>query len=96
MVDIPLTVAPYGPSVAQPGGVIYDQDGTLIWSAAANGYSETRQFSVQQYKGESVLTMWQGEINDKGYGWGYHLILDTSYQVWLFVGGKRFRPERLS
>ncbi len=39
------------------------------------------QYAVQQYKGESVITIWQGSFNAAGYGSGYNLLLDSQYKV---------------
>lgn len=45
------------------------------------GYTQTLAYQVQMYKGEKVLTVWQGQLNLNGYGVGWDLILDQTYSV---------------
>jgi hypothetical protein len=82
-------VAPRGTATKQPGGCIYNQTGELVWSAAAQGYEQTMQFAVEQYHGQSVITMWQGAFNAAGYGNGYNLLLDSQYKVSQHWGWQR-------
>jgi hypothetical protein len=38
-------------------------------------------YSVQQYQNKPVLAIWQGQFNAGGYGSGYNLLLNETYQV---------------
>jgi hypothetical protein len=67
--------------VPQAAGHIYDQTGELVWSAFVDGYNETMQFQRQVYKGQPVITMWQGKWDGLGYGTGRCLVLDSQYKV---------------
>ena len=60
----------------QDGPMILDDKGRLVW------FSKDRyatDFKVQAYKGEPVLTWWQGGIVD-GNGEGEYVIFDSSYR----------------
>jgi hypothetical protein len=60
----------------QDGPMIMDNQGRLVW------FSKDRyatDFKVQTYKGEPVLTWWQGGIV-AGHGEGEYVIFDSSYQ----------------
>jgi Arylsulfotransferase (ASST) len=60
----------------QDGPMIFDNLGRLVW------FSKDRyatDFKVQFYRGEPVLTWWEGEIV-AGHGVGEYVIFDTSYR----------------
>ena len=60
----------------QDGPMIMDNQGRLVW------FSKDRyatDFKVQTYKGEPVLTWWQGGVV-AGHGEGEYVIFDSSYQ----------------
>jgi Arylsulfotransferase (ASST) len=60
----------------QDGPMIMDDQGRLVW------FSKDRyatDFKVQAYKGEPVLTWWQGGIV-AGHGEGEYVIFDSSYR----------------
>ena len=60
----------------QDGPMIMDNQGRLVW------FSKDRyatDFKVQTYKGEPVLTWWQGGIV-AGHGEGEYVIFDSSYR----------------
>lgn len=38
-------------------------------------------YSVQRYQEKPVLAIWQGQFNAGGYGFGYNLLLNQSYEV---------------
>ena len=60
----------------QDGPMIMDNQGRLVW------FGEDRyatDFKVQTYKGEPVLTWWQGHIV-AGHGEGEYVIFDSSYR----------------
>ncbi len=62
--------------LGQDGPMIVDDLGQLVW------FSKDRyatNFKVQRYRGEPVLTWWQGEIV-AGHGVGEYVIFDSSYR----------------
>ncbi len=61
----------------QNGPMIVDEDRELIWFLPVAHGSTNLQ--VQQYRGEPVLTWWEGR-NVAGYGKGYYPIYDSSYR----------------
>jgi hypothetical protein len=75
-----IFVAPqYGPN--QDGPMILDPHGRLIWFDPFPVSQQTlvTDFRVQAYKGQPVLTWWQGYTNH-GSGRGEGVILNSSYQ----------------
>lgn len=69
--------AQVGAGLGQPGAMILDEQGHLIWFQPTDGLAANLQ--VQSYDGKPVLTYWEGrESNGFGFGTGY--ILDQSYQ----------------
>lgn len=65
-------LTPKGWSVSDPGPMILDQDGTLIWSQHySNQYGgQAYNLQVQSYKGEDYLTFWLGDDTVRGHGAG--------------------------
>ena len=64
---------------AQDGPMILDNDGQPVWLCPVRGEEkDAMDFKVQRYRGEPVLTWWEGVHT--GYGLGEYLILDSSYQ----------------
>ncbi len=67
----------------QDGPMILDNHGELVWmypvqdSSAEDRYAT--DFKVQSYRGEPVLTWWEG-VNVPGHGAGEYVILDGSYR----------------
>jgi Arylsulfotransferase (ASST) len=62
--------------VGQDGPMIMDNQGRLVW------FSKDRyatDFKVQTYKGEPVLTWWEGGVVS-GHGEGEYVIFDSSYR----------------
>ncbi|PYI15364.1 hypothetical protein BO99DRAFT_255033 [Aspergillus violaceofuscus CBS 115571] len=69
-------LAPRGDSVAQPGPMILDPRGELVWMK--HNWEITQDFRVQRYQGADYLTYWEGdEIEGRGYGAWY--MLDSTY-----------------
>jgi hypothetical protein len=63
----------------QQGPMIVDDRGTLVWFHPLPGDQQAFDFRVQSYRGEPVLTWWQGRMRIyRGVGVGR--ILDTSYR----------------
>jgi hypothetical protein len=70
-----IFVAPkIGPG--QDGAMIVDNLGRLVWF---DNDTYPRDFKVQRYRGELVLTWWEGEIV-QGHGVGEFVIIDDSYR----------------
>jgi hypothetical protein len=60
----------------QDGPMILDNQGRLVWFGKDRYATD---FKVQTYKGEPVLTWWQGHIV-AGHGVGTYVIVDSSYR----------------
>jgi hypothetical protein len=60
----------------QDGPMIMDNQGRLVWFSRDRYATD---FKVQTYKGEPVLTWWQGGIV-AGHGVGEYVIFDSSYR----------------
>jgi hypothetical protein len=78
-----LFIAPKnGPEEAGPGQdgcMILDNDGQPVWlRLLQNEDMDVMNFRAQVYKGETVLTWWEGYHT--GYGQGEYVILDHSYR----------------
>ncbi|KAJ9126351.1 hypothetical protein QFC24_002085 [Naganishia onofrii] len=76
-----MIVGPRGTATHQAAPYIYNQTGELVWDGALDGYTQTMAYSVQQYQNKPVLAIWQGQFNAGGYGSGYNLLLNETYQV---------------
>ncbi|PYI04424.1 hypothetical protein BO78DRAFT_347680 [Aspergillus sclerotiicarbonarius CBS 121057] len=69
-------LAPRGDSVAQPGPMILDSKGELVWMKY--NWDVTQDFKVQRYQDTDYLTYWEGgETEGRGYGAWY--MLDSTY-----------------
>jgi hypothetical protein len=79
-----------GPEEAGPwqdGCVILDNDGQPVWlRLLQNEGMDVMAFRAQTYKGERVLTWWEGLHT--GYGQGQYLIFDSSYRQIARFGAK--------
>jgi hypothetical protein len=73
-------LAPYS-GVGQPGPMILEPDGGLIWFKPLPTHTAATNLQVQQYSGEPVLTWWEGHISVHGFGRGEDLIADHAYTV---------------
>jgi hypothetical protein len=72
-------VAPYsGPG--QAGPMILDQSGGLVWFKPLPTYTFATNLQVQEYRGEPVLTWWQGDISVHGFGLGEGVVADGTYR----------------
>ncbi|WP_433871451.1 arylsulfotransferase family protein [Saccharopolyspora sp. CA-218241] len=69
-------------NVPQPGRLIADDRGEPVWFAPDPPGTVSMDLKVQQYRGEPVLTWWNGEmIAPPGYGKGQWYIADRSYRT---------------
>jgi arylsulfotransferase ASST len=74
-----IFIAPYNAPDAQAGAVITDADGEPIWENPLPA-GVTTNFRVQRYRGEPVLTWWEGNI-ELGHGVGEYVIADSAYRT---------------
>jgi hypothetical protein len=63
----------------QDGPMIVDDRGQVVWFRAAPPHMAVTGFRVQRYKGQPVLTWWQGRTR-WGHGMGEYVILDRHYR----------------
>ncbi|GAA5852879.1 hypothetical protein JCM8547_004717 [Rhodosporidiobolus lusitaniae] len=68
-----------GTGTGQPAPVVMDVNGSLVWSGAEDGYTNTMDLRVQTYKGEEVLTFFTGSFFSGGYANGTWQILSNNY-----------------
>lgn len=79
---------------AQGGPLIVDLTGRPVWFRPLGADQLASNVRVQQYRGEPVLTWWQGKVVT-GYGQGEGLILDASYREVARVRAARGRTADL-
>src|SRR5918999_3450166 len=73
-----IFVAPKKGDAGQGGSMILDNDGQPVWlRLLQNEDMDVMNFRAQTYKGETVLTWWEGYHT--GYGQGEYVIFDSSY-----------------
>jgi Arylsulfotransferase (ASST) len=73
-----IFVGPRTPG-GQNGQMILDNRGELIWFFPAASEAETvTDFKVQQYRGQPVLTWWEG-ASTQGHGFGHFALRDQAY-----------------
>jgi Arylsulfotransferase (ASST) len=68
-----------GPAPGQPGLMIIDRDGHLIWFKPISPVSPF-DFNVQTYKGQPTLTWWQGKVGP-GVGYGEGQMANSHYST---------------
>ncbi|KAF2487647.1 ASST-domain-containing protein [Neohortaea acidophila] len=71
-------IGPYDKSVENPGPVIQDSNGELVWMS--EDFGQVTNFRVQRYQGEDYLTFWHGEKHGSS-GQGSVVMLDSTYTV---------------
>ncbi|KAG4027953.1 hypothetical protein MFRU_025g00200 [Monilinia fructicola] len=76
--DLYWVFSPRGKSVSEPGAMILDSAGNLIWSKG--GYDQVYNLQVQEYLGEKYLTFWAGTDAVQGHGAGVYYMLDKHYR----------------
>jgi len=63
------------------GAMIIDEDGDLVWFSPLDiDVAEHNDLRVQHYRGEPVLTMWEG-VSQVGTGFGHFVLLNAGYDV---------------
>ena len=63
----------------QDGPQIVDDRGRLVWFRPTPPHTTATGFRVQRYRGQPVLTWWQGRTR-LGHGMGEYVILDRHYR----------------
>ncbi|KAE8379758.1 ASST-domain-containing protein [Aspergillus bertholletiae] len=85
-------IAPRGTNVANPGPMIIDQDGHLVWT---RHYGQTYNLNVYTFKGQDYLTFWVGDDGVRGHGEGTYYMLDSSYQEIYKINAANHLPADL-
>ena len=75
-----LFLAPTRHGRAPAGPLIVDSHGEPVWFRPLPASRWASNFRVQVYRGEPVLTWWEGVVHPPGYGRGEGVILDGSYR----------------
>jgi hypothetical protein len=68
----------YGP--VQAGSLLLDRHGEPAWFLPATHKRWTTDVRLQYYRGQPVLTWWEGQVTLSGFGQGEGVIMDTSYR----------------
>ncbi|KAI8623771.1 Arylsulfotransferase-domain-containing protein [Xylariaceae sp. FL1651] len=77
-------LSPRGSYVWNPGPVILDAQGRLIWTD--DRFGMVTDVKTQTYRGSQYLTFWNGENGVlHGYGKGKYFMLDETYQVFKVI-----------
>jgi hypothetical protein len=77
----------------QNGPMIVDNAGRLVWFRPLPGIDAATDFRVQTYRGQPVLTYWQG-TSRQGIGTGRLVILDQTYKAIRTIRiANGFRPD---
>lgn len=71
----------------QAGPMILNRRGEMVWFRPAPPEQEAQDFRVQRYQGRSVLTWWEGYVDEDGFGHGEYVVADHNYREIA-----RFRP----
>jgi hypothetical protein len=67
---------------AQPGPMILDPKGRLVWFAPVSR-GEPMNLQAQRYRGQRVLTWWVGKFRN----WGQDMVLSNSYKTLAVIHG---------
>jgi hypothetical protein len=84
------------PTATQEGPEIIDNQGRPVWFQAVGANQQATNFRVQQYRGESVLSWWQGTgvPTGPGEGQGVNYVYDRSYhQIAVVAAGNGFQAD---
>ncbi len=88
-----MFATPYsGPGPSGP--MIFDEAGNLVWFHPTSGSLVATNLQVQQLAGAPVLTWWQGNILEQGFGQGEEVIYNSSYQpIGQLLAGNGFKAD---
>jgi len=77
-----------GWSISQPGPMILDSHGDLVWSKHfANEWGgQAYDLTVQHYQGQEYLTFWTGDDQIRGHGSGAYMMVSNSIFEMLLRG----------
>ncbi|HSS40739.1 MAG TPA: arylsulfotransferase family protein, partial [Polyangia bacterium] len=84
------------PSTAQQGPEIVDDQGRPVWFQPVGPGEQAANFRVQEYRGEPVLTWWQGKNSPSGpgEGVGVNYVYDRSYhQIAAVAAGNGYSAD---
>jgi hypothetical protein len=62
------------------GTLVVDDAGEPAWFAPLASGTDATNLQVQSYRGQPVLTWWEGQIVPPGYGKGAYVLADSSYR----------------
>jgi len=81
-------ITPRGWSLSNPGPMILDNYGELVWSRHFDNKfgGQAYDFMVQTYQGQDYLTFWLGDDRVRGHGSGWYYMLNSSYDIVHKVG----------
>jgi len=65
----------------QPGPMIFDSAGNLVWFRAVGAGEDAGDFQTQIFHGRNDLTWWQGRTIILGYGLGEDVIANANYRT---------------
>ncbi|HTQ06072.1 MAG TPA: arylsulfotransferase family protein [Polyangiaceae bacterium] len=80
----------------QQGPEIIDEQGRPVWFQAVGANQQAANFRVQEYRGEPVLTWWQGSNSPTGpgEGQGVDYVYDRSYrQIAVVAAGNGYQAD---
>lgn len=66
-----------GEDAPHVGPLVVDAEGEPVWIGTSEG--PAYDVRAQTYRGEPVLTWWEGDLPDVGYGYGEVVIADSTY-----------------
>jgi hypothetical protein len=75
--DNAITIDPVGPG----GPMIVDGQGELVWFRRLTAPDVAANLTVTRFRGQRVLTWWQGPVTPSAYGLGEGIIADTRYRT---------------
>jgi hypothetical protein len=75
----------------EPGLMILDRSGDIVWYSPNTGFPADKgmgrvDLQVQTYRGQPVLTWWEGQVR-LGVGYGKAVIADTTYRTIATIDG---------
>lgn len=73
-------LTPKGWSISQPGPMILDSRGDLVWSKHFDNKwgGQAYDLMVQHYQGQEYLTLWTGDDQIRGHGSGAYMMVSNT------------------
>lgn len=78
--DAYVLISPRGYQVENPGPIMLDNKGNLIWTETRFG--QVTNLQVQQYRGESYLTFWAGASYGPHSNGSYYMVYILDPENW--------------